>query len=208
MYLMKNSILFLLLLSLISCYGVKDNKEEISKDESLERLKVKAKEALTFCKENKMNTDFCILIDMKIHSGKNRMFVWNFKTNSVERAALCAHGVGRDDKKSTPLKPLFSNVDGSWLSSLGKYKLGDRSYSNWGINIHYKMHGLEETNSNAYKRIIVLHSYDPVEDKEIYPEHMRLGWSLGCPVTSNEMMTYLDKKLQNVKKPVLLWIYY
>ena len=208
MYTMKNSIFIFLILSFCSCNGVRDNNEKITKNESLDRLKEKAKESLAYCKENNMNTDFCILIDMKIHSGKNRMFVWNFKTNTVERAALAAHGVGRDEQRSTPLEPLFSNVGESWLSSLGKYKLGIRSYSKWGINVHYKMHGLEETNSNAYNRVIVLHSYAPVKDEEIYPEHMRLGWSQGCPVTSDEMMTFLDKKLKTVKKPVLLWIYY
>lgn len=208
MYLIKNITLILLLFSLVSCHGVKDNTEQITKEESLDRLEEKAEAALIFCKENKMNTDFCILIDMKIHSGKNRMFVWNFNTNSVEKTALCAHGVGREDKKSTYTEPQFSNIENSWLSSLGKYKVGIRSYSKWEINVHYKMHGLEETNSNAYNRYIVLHSFQPVEDDEIYPRHMRLGWSQGCPVTSNEMMTYLDSKLQKVKKPVLLWIYY
>lgn len=200
------SILFVT--TLISCGGVTDKTNQITKDESIDRLKEKAKEAAIFCKENNFNTDFCILIDMKIHSGKHRMFVWNFVTNEIDRSALCAHGVGKDKQKSTSLIPLFSNVEGSLLSSLGKYKLGIRSYSKWGINVHYKMHGLEKTNSNAYKRYIVLHSFSPVDDEEIYPQHLRLGWSEGCPVTSNEMMTYLDNKLKKVKKPVLLWIYY
>lgn len=47
------------------------------------------------------NTDFCILIDMKIHSGKDRMFVWNFKTKIVDKKALCAHGCGKGDNLST-----------------------------------------------------------------------------------------------------------
>lgn len=140
---------FILFTLVSACHGVTDSKEQQSDEESNNRLKAKAKEALAYCKTNKMNTDFCILIDMKIHSGKNRMFAWNFKTNSADRAALCAHGVGKEEQKSTPLKALFSNVDGSWLSSIGKYKLGIRSYSKWGIRVHYKMHGLEKTNSNA-----------------------------------------------------------
>jgi hypothetical protein len=52
-------------------------------------------------------------------------------------------------------KPVYSNVVGSNCTSLGKYKIGKRSYSNWGINIHYKMHGLESSNSNAFKRHVV-----------------------------------------------------
>jgi len=176
--------------------------------ESLTRIEEKAAEALDFCKSNGYNTDFCILIDMKIHSGKYRLFVYNFNTQQIERKALCAHGCGKGDKTSTGANPLFSNAEGSWLTSLGKYKIGIRAYSQWGINVHYKLHGLESTNSNAFKRIVVLHSYSPVSSIEIYPLHLPMGWSLGCPVTDDDTMTYLDEKLKNAKKPVLLWVFY
>ena len=172
------------------------------------RVNEKAEEALIFCKANEYNTDFCILIDMKIHSGKYRMFIYDFDAQKVERKALCAHGCGKGDKTSTSSQPLFGNEEGSLLTSLGKYKIGIRSYSQWGINVHYKMHGLEPTNNNAFKRIIVLHSHTPVPAIEIYPFHLPMGWSFGCPVTDDDTMTYLDTKLKNSKKPVLLWIYY
>lgn len=172
------------------------------------RLNEKAAEALAFCKEKGFNTDFCILIDMEVHSGRNRMFVWNFKDEKIDHQALCAHGCGKGEKKSTGAKPIFSNVEGSLLSSLGKYKLGARAPSQWGIKVHYKMHGLESTNNNAFKRIIVLHSHTPVPGREIFPAHLPMGWSFGCPVTDDDTMRYLDKKLKATKKPVLLWIYY
>ncbi|MDR0307662.1 MAG: murein L,D-transpeptidase catalytic domain family protein [Chitinispirillales bacterium] len=168
----------------------------------------KAKEALLFCKTNHYNTDFCILVDMKIHSGKYRLFVYDFNNQEIERQALCAHGRGKGDKKSTGDKPLFSNQEGSLLTSLGKYRIGDRSSSRWGIYIHYKLHGLEAGNNNAFKRIVVLHSYSLVPSSEMYPSHMPMGWSEGCPVVDDETMTYLDTKLKDSKKPVLLWIYY
>jgi hypothetical protein len=180
----------------------------IQTEKSNTRIDEKANEALIFCETNNYNTDFCILIDMKIHSGKYRMFVYNFNNQEIERKALCAHGCGKDDKQSTGEQPLFSNEEGSFLTSLGKYKIGIRSYSQWGINVHYKLHGLETSNNNAYKRIIVLHSHSPVPSIEIYPFHMPMGWSLGCPVTDDETMTFLDAKLKNTKKPVLLWIFY
>ena len=191
-----------------TCNNIESRPKEEQDIDAHNRLKQKANEAITFCENNNYNTDFCILIDMRIHSGKNRMFVWNFKTKDIDRQALCTHGCGKGDKLSTEAKPVFSNTEGSLCSSLGKYKLGIRSYSQWGINVHYKMHGLEKTNSNAYKRIIVFHSHTPLPDKEIYPKHLPMGWSFGCPVTSNEMMKYMDKKLQNSKKPTLMWIYY
>ncbi|MDR3236310.1 MAG: murein L,D-transpeptidase catalytic domain family protein [Prevotellaceae bacterium] len=168
----------------------------------------KADEAFTFCEKKGVNTDFCILIDMKVHSGKYRMFIWDFNTRQVEHKALCAHGCGKDEKQSTGDMPLFSNISGSLLSSLGRYKTGERSYSQYGTHVHYKMHGLDSTNSRAFKRLIVLHAHTPVPAAEIYPVHLPMGWSFGCPVTDNATMTYLDKKLKMSKKPVLIWIYY
>ena len=163
----------------------------------------KFKEALAFCKQNKMDTTICIMVDMSTHSGKKRLFVYNFKKNQVLIESLCAHGVGGG---STPLKPVFSNQEGSYCTSLGKYKVKGRSYSNWGINIHYKMYGLEKSNSNAFKRIVVLHSYTPVPNKEIYPQTL-FGQSAGCPVISNKAMRKIDILLKVKRKPVLLWIY-
>ena len=196
----------LILFTIVPIFFLFSQNTTDMKDNNL-RIEEKAKEALTYCEKNGYNTDFCILIDMNIHSGKNRFFIYDFKNKKIEKAALCAHGCGKDDKCSTGAEPIFSNVEGSLLTSLGKYKIGIRSYSQWGINVHYKLHGLESTNSNAFKRIVVLHSHTPVPSFEMYPVHMPMGWSFGCPVTDNATMTYLDEKLKNVSKPVLLWIY-
>lgn len=207
---LKSIVVFMFLIAFLGCKensqnsSLKDNFE----NELSEQINTKATEALKFCKENNFNTDFCILIDMTIHSEKNRMLVYNFEKKEIERSALCAHGSGKGNKKSTGPTPLFSNEEGSLLTSLGKFKIGARSYSQFGINIHYKLHGLEKTNNNAFQRIVVLHSYTPVSTTEIYPFHLPMGFSYGCPVTDDITMTYLDNKLKNTKKPVLLWIYY
>ncbi len=150
-----------------------------------------------------MDTALCIMVDMSIHSGKNRIFVYDFKKKQITIEGLCAHGVGGG---STAIKPVFSNAVGSNCTSLGKYKVKGRSYSNWGINVHYKMHGLEKTNSNAFRRIVVLHSYTPVPNQEIYPQTL-FGQSAGCPVLSDGTMRKIDELLKKKKKPVLLWIY-
>lgn len=157
-----------------------------------------------YCIENGFNTNYCFLIDFSIPSGKKRFFVWDFKGDSIKYSSLCAHGYG---KESTLKKPVYSNVEGSYCSSLGKYKVGIRSYSKWGINVHYKLHGLEPTNSNAFKRYIVLHSYTPVPASEISPMYLPLGISQGCPVICDEVMRKVDALLKVEKKSVLLWIY-
>ena len=61
----------------------------------------------------------------------------------------------------------FSNTPNSELSSLGVYKVGIEYKGKFGRSL--KLHGLSKTNSNAYKRAIVLHRQPS----------WRL-WSLGC----------------------------
>ena len=166
----------------------------------------KKAEAFKYCKANKMNTNVCVLIDMSIHAGKNRMFVVDFKQDSLLEKGLCSHG--SCDGSTAPEKvgsaPHFSNVPSSYCSSMGKYKVGNRSYSNYGINVHYKLHGMESTNNNAFRRTVVLHSYFGVPNYEVYPDQAMT--SLGCPMVSNDHMTYLDKLFKK-RKNVLLWIY-
>ena len=101
--------------------------------------------------------------------------------------------------------PEFSNKDGSHCYSLGKYKLCERAYSDWGINVKYVMHGLESTNNNALARTIVFHSWDQVSDNEIYPEGTPEGW--GCPTISDNSFKLIDPLLKKSKQPVLMWIY-
>ncbi|MDR2138983.1 MAG: murein L,D-transpeptidase catalytic domain family protein [Tannerella sp.] len=190
-----------LLLHVSGAVGLRNHPE---RDALMARLRVKADSALTYCRNNGLSEKYCFLIDFGIHSGKNRFFIWDFEQDTVVRAGLCAHGHGGN---STPDRPAYSNVEGSFCSSPGRYKTGIPSHSRWGIHIHYKLHGLEPTNSNAFKRIVVLHSYQYVPDAEIYPFYLPLGYSAGCPVVSNGMMRAADRLLKHSDRPFLLWIF-
>ncbi|WP_447636247.1 murein L,D-transpeptidase catalytic domain-containing protein [Flavobacterium microcysteis] len=163
-------------------------------------------EAKAFCKKEKFNEDYYFLIDLSVHSGKNRFYVYDFKTNKISDEKLVTHGscdIGQtNDTKWEKAK--FSNKDNSHCSSKGKYKIGKRDSSTWGIKIKYWLHGLEAANSNALSRVIVLHSWTAVSDTEIFPKYAPLSW--GCPAVSDDFMKVLDKKLQKTDKPVLLWI--
>lgn len=101
-------------------------------------------------------------------------------------------------------KAKFSNRSDSHCSSIGKFKVGKRDYSSWGIYVKYWLHGLEPTNTNAAERVVVLHSWEAVSNEEIFPRYSPLSW--GCPAVSDDFMKVLDQKLKKVKKPVLLWI--
>lgn len=171
-------------------------------------LAVRADEAYEYAKANDFDLEHAVLIDFGRHSGKNRFFVWNFKENRVEIESLVAHGYGNTGYESSNQEIVFSNVPNSYTSSLGKYRLGARSWSNWGINIHYKMHGLESTNDKAYERYVVLHSFKHIPNEEVYPAYLPMGFSQGCPVIDDETMREVDTLLQTKQKPVLMWIYY
>lgn len=215
---MKFFVTFLLFLFFVSCkketsFNAKNILTENSAPEvekpflDLNKTTKKASEALLFCKANKLNTDFCILIDMSLHSGVNRFVIWSFKEQKITAKYLVGHGCGtnswsRDDSKDDPK---FSNEDGSHLSSLGKYKLSGRGHSDWGIGVKYLMHGMESSNSNALKRFIVFHSWNLMSDEEIFPKGSPEGW--GCPTISNKAMKAIDPIMQSSRESVLMWIY-
>jgi len=163
-------------------------------------------EALTFCKQNKFNQDFYFFVDLSVHSGKNRFFIYDFKNQKVVNQNLVTHDACDvfQEHPEKYKKVKFSNKSNSHCSMKGKYKIGKRDYSSWGINVKYWLHGLESTNNNAVNRVVVLHSWDAVSNEEIYPRYSPLSW--GCPAVSNEFMKVLDEKLKADNQSVLLWI--
>lgn len=207
---MKKAFLLVLII-VVSAFGYNRYNRFVAKNNipktDTAQIESKAKEALAFCQKNNYNQDFCILIDMSIHSGLNRLFIYDFKKGTTSMKMLVGHGCGNYpwSQDWTRDSPKFSNTDGSHCSSLGKYKIGKRAYSDWGIHIKYVLHGLENTNSNAEKRYIVFHSWEKVPENEIYPDGTSEGW--GCPTISNNNMKIVDPMLQATKKPVLMWIY-
>lgn len=194
--------LLFLLFSLMGCMSASENDAA----EAPKNYSAKHTEALAYCKKNGYCEDYYFLVDLSVHSGKKRFYVYDFKHNKVIDSNLVTHGscdaLGDNETKYEKVK--FSNKNNSHCSSAGKYKVGKRDYSTWGINVKYWLEGLEESNSNAKHRVVVLHSWDAVANVEIYPRYTPLSW--GCPAVSNLFMTKLDNKLQKTEKPVLLWI--
>ncbi|MGX7666738.1 murein L,D-transpeptidase catalytic domain-containing protein [Flavobacterium pedocola] len=201
------------LLVIVAC--IPNNEKEPAKlvalnepknEVSISHLKRKSEEAKKFCEAKKLNTDFYFLIDLKKHSGLKRFYVWDFKKDTITNAFMVSHGCGnnpwgRDYSKENPE---ISNTNGSHASSVGKYVIGKRGYSNWGINVNYLLHGKDLTNSNAQQRQIVLHSWEEVTDEEIYPAGTAEGW--GCPAVSNASMKVIDEMLKMSNKNVLMWV--
>lgn len=163
-------------------------------------------QAMEFCRANDYNQEYYFLVDLGLHPGKNRFFVYDFRQNKITDKNLVTHGscdqFGPNPGKWEKAK--FSGEINSHCSMKGKFKIGKRDYSSWGINVKYWLHGLEPTNKTAVDRVVVLHSWTAVSDREIYPDVSPLSW--GCPAVSDSFMKKLDARLKAAQKPVLLWI--
>jgi len=201
-------MLQLLLILISSCHEGHDIKMISKKDEHSigieinQRLKNKAAEIKTFNTNHPIfNNDFIFLIDMRIPSMQNRFFVYNLASGKVVDKGLVAHGYGSEIEGSERLR--FSNIEGSNCSAIGKYKVGNSYLGRFGLA--YKLHGLDSTNSNSFKRNIVLHRYWRVPEEE---QTDPIYNSLGCPMVSENFFLRLEKIIGNATKPTLLYMYY
>jgi len=168
---------------------------------AISRLKEQGKILHTYASEHHYNSDYCVFVDMSLPSGKKRLFIYNLKKDSIEFAGLVANGAGSCQAGSEQL--IFSNTVNSGMTSLGKYSIGNSYYGNYGLA--HKLYGLDSTNSNAYARTIVLHSFSQMADIEIYPR--RAAVSAGCPMVGPSSFALLNGYITKSSKPILLWIY-
>lgn len=194
------SLLISLFILLSFCQN-SEKKEPLKKDYSSY-----SKEALEFCKKHKLEREYFLLADLSVHSGKKRLFKYDFKKDTISSSYMVSHGCGDSMWGQTFTKndPKISNEADSHCSSTGKYIIKERGVSQWGIKVKYLLHGKDKTNSNALNRAIVLHSWEEIPNNEVFPKGTPEGW--GCPAVSNEAMREIDKILKQSKKSVLLWV--
>ena len=136
---------------------------------------------------------------MSLPANHKRFFIYDLKTDSVRNSGLVTHGncnqFWLEGRK-------YANDIGCGCTSLGKYKIGNSYYGRFGLA--FKLHGLDNTNSNAFKRYVVLHSHSCVPDNEVVEE---ICQSNGCPTVSPEFLKLLEAIIKKSKSPVLLWIF-
>jgi len=164
------------------------------------KLNQHADQLLLYARQHGYNTGTCFLIDMSIESGKNRFFVFDMQKDSVLDAALVAHG---SCNKSWLSGRQYGNEVGCGCTSLGKYKIGAPYKGRFGVA--YKLYGLDATNSNAFERCVVLHSYYAVPDAEVHP--YPICQSQGCPMVSPVFLNKLAGIINASKKPMLLYTF-
>ncbi|HEX6335106.1 MAG TPA: murein L,D-transpeptidase catalytic domain family protein [Flavisolibacter sp.] len=154
----------------------------------------------TYAQAKGFSTRYCFLVDMRMQSGLKRFFVYDLEKNSVISSGLVAHG---SCGQGFLTEARFSNTPGGGCSSTGIYKVGVSYVGQYGKS--YRLHGLQPSNSNAYKRAVVLHAYKGVPDEEIYPRP--LCNSFGCPMVSTAFFKHLASLIDRSDKPILLWVY-
>ena len=150
--------------------------------------------------QNGYSTEYCFLVDMSLPSGRNRFFVYDLVKSSIVYSGLVAHG---SCNQTFLAHARFSNELKCGCSSLGKFKVGEFYRGKYGKS--FRLYGLDNCNSNAYKRAVVIHGYDCVPDEEIYPRV--LCNSLGCVMVSYKFFDRISRIIAKSEKPIILWVY-
>ena len=163
-------------------------------------INILAKKINNYAVQNGFSTEYCFLVDMSLPSGRKRFFVYDLAKSSVIYSGLAAHGSCNQTFLS---HPRFSNTLKCGCSSLGKYKVGEFYRGQYGKS--FRLYGLDNCNSNAYKRAVVIHGYDCVPDEEIYPRV--LCNSLGCVMVSYNFFDRISRIIEKSEKPIILWVY-
>lgn len=146
--------------------------------------------------KDKYNQEVILFVDLTKPSGEYRFFIIDIKKSKVLDAGLTCNGVTDKDGNT-----IYSNRPGSNASSKGLYKIG---YSYTGrFGKAYKLHGLSKTNSNAFARAVVLHSYVWVPP---LPIPFKLFESQGCPTVHPDFLKQISKYINESRKPLLLYI--
>ncbi|QCX37031.1 peptidase [Aureibaculum algae] len=200
----KNFTTLLIIISFFSCKKERQNlfvgNDPIAIEAEVLDYSDEINHIKAITKKGNYNKNIAFMIDYSIHSGKNRFFVVDLKKDSIIKKELVCHGDGKG-KNTTGIPTVFSNRSETHCSSLGMAVMGERAYSSWGKNYKYWIDGLEETNSNMRKRIVVLHGWKGMPNKETYPNPIATSW--GCPTVSVDVLDELDVLLKENKKVLL-----
>jgi hypothetical protein len=177
-----------------SFYDCLDNKEL---DYNLFTKGLKGYYALK--NSNKLtNSNYLTLIDFTKASNKQRCFIIDMESKTIEFQTIIAHGKNTGQLMAKK----FSNKSESRMSSLGFYTTG--LIYNGKYNYSLKLHGLEYSNNNAFERGVVIHSADYATEEFLNKNGDVLGRSFGCPaLPHNNYKTIVDK----IKNGSCLFIY-
>lgn len=183
----------------VAAYAATREAETGTNDVDRVLLLNKAKQLKAYAEQQGYSTQYGFIVNMGMKSGKKRFFVVDLTTLTIEKRGIVAHG--RGENRFT-LNKSYSNQKGSNCTALGMYKVG--KYYNGLFGPSYKLFGLQNTNSNAFDRAIVLHAMNCIPYDEIdFP----IFQTEGCPATSPDFLKELGTFINHSDKPILMWIF-
>lgn len=133
------------------------------------------------------------VVNFSRHSRKKRLYVFDVAIQNVE-SYRCAHGIGSEGPTDDGMANVFSNESGSHCTSLGIYRCAETYTGSNGYSM--RLDGLENTNSNARNRYIVMHGAHYVS-KDYARKHGRIGRSEGCPALDHKFTTKVIDELKH-----------
>ncbi len=150
--------------------------------------------------KNKLNEKRLLsIIDFTKDSDKKRFYTIDLEAKKILYYTYVAHGKKTGMSSST----YFSNENESHKSSLGFYITGKTYNGDAGFSL--KLYGDERNyNSNAYKRGIVIHTADYMNE-DFFQKNGRYGRSLGCPVLPTDIYKQV---IETIKEGTMVFAYY
>jgi hypothetical protein len=137
------------------------------------------------------NDQVISIADLSKSSCKKRLFVIDLKNCKLLFNTYVAHGMNSGQEYARQ----FSNMPESNKSSLGFYETADTYNGKHGYSLH--LVGMERgINDNAYKRDIVIHAADYVNENFINAKGF-LGRSQGCPALPEKQHKQIIDKIKN-----------
>lgn len=119
--------------------------------------------------------DIAAIADFGVHSAQPRFHIANLLDGTV-RSMLVSHGSGSDPEHNGWLNA-FSNLPNTGATSRGAYVTWEWYEGRFGSSM--RLGGLEESNSNAYPRAIVMHAAEYATPRHV-ERWGRVGRSNGC----------------------------
>ncbi|MBD9507980.1 murein L,D-transpeptidase catalytic domain family protein [Ensifer sp. ENS10] len=130
------------------------------------------------------------IVNFDLHSSKPRMFVFDVRSGETS-SYLCAHGRGSEGSPDDGIADIFSERRG--LQSHFAKNLPLCRNLPGGNGYSLTLDGLEDTNSRARSRSIVIHGADYVSP-QFAQRYGRIGRSEGCPALDHSVAkTVIDQ---------------
>ena len=146
------------------------------------------------------NSGILTIADFSQSSKNKRLYVIDLQHKTLLFNTYVAHGRNTGDEFAKH----FSNVSGSYQSSLGFYVTKEKIVSS-GVGLSLILDGMEKGfNDNARKREIIIHGADYATESFIRKTG-RLGRSYGCPSLPPDQ---IKPVAETIKDGTCLFIFY